>query len=197
MFESSVSWLTTQISLQKSFGRNATRRGNTHEFFSPVSVYQTSNGYVYLAVGNDRQWQSMVAQAPFASLDKPEYEKNKGRIRDVEQLNRDINAITRNYTSEELIELFTAITVPISKIKTIPEVVDDPLVKKSIITATDPESGTTLHLTPPPNMTPFLEQNGQSMNFPPRFGEHNAEIYGDTLGYPHEKLAALKEKGII
>ncbi len=67
MFESSVSWLTVPIALDKSFGTPITRRGNTHEFFCPVSVYQTQDGFVYLAVGNDRQWAAMTAQEIFRS----------------------------------------------------------------------------------------------------------------------------------
>ena len=197
MFESSVSWMTVPITLSKSFGANISRRGNTHEFFSPVSVYKTSNGFVYLAVGNDKQWNSMVSQDMFKSLAKDEYKNNKGRIEDVLNLNKAINDITEQYTSEELIELFNSITVPISKIKNVNEVVEDPLVAKRILTSTDPKTGTKITLAPPPNMTPFLEENNQKLSFPPRFGEQNQEIYGDLLGYDEAKLDELKEKGII
>jgi formyl-CoA transferase len=197
MFESTVSWLTVPITLSDSFGKRISRRGNTHEFFCPVSVYQTDNGYVYLAVGNDRQWKNMVSQDMFISLDKPEYEKNAGRIGDVENLNAAINAITRNYTSEELIELFTSITVPISKIKTVTEVASDPLIEKKLLHAQDPVTGTRITLAPPPNMTPFLETVKRQLSFPPRFGEHNRQIYGDKLGYSEEELAQLKRAGII
>jgi formyl-CoA transferase len=197
MFESTVSWLTVPITLTDSFDKTITRRGNTHEFFCPVSVYQTSNGYVYLAVGNDRQWKTMISQERFKSLDKPEYEKNAGRIGDVTNLNADINEITRNYTSEELIELFTSITVPISKINTVAEVVSDPLVEKRLLYAQDLVSGTRITLAPPPNMTPFLTASQQQLSFPPRFGENNQQIYGETLGYSDDELARLKEKGII
>jgi crotonobetainyl-CoA:carnitine CoA-transferase CaiB-like acyl-CoA transferase len=197
MFESTVSWLTVPITLTDSFGKTITRRGNTHEFFCPVSVYQTSNGYVYLAVGNDRQWKTMISQDMFKSLDKPEYELNAGRIGDVENLNAAINEITRNYTSEELIELFTSITVPISKINTVAEVVSDPVVEKRLLHAQDPVSGTRITLAPPPNMTPFLTESQQKLSFPPRFGENNQQIYGGMLGYSDDELARLKEKGII
>jgi crotonobetainyl-CoA:carnitine CoA-transferase CaiB-like acyl-CoA transferase len=197
MFESSVSWLTVPIALTESFGKTITRRGNTHEFFCPVSVYPSSNGYVYLAVGNDRQWKSMVSQDIFKLLDKPEYEKNAGRIGDVANLNRAIAAITKNYTSEQLIDLFTSITVPISKIQSVAEVIADPLVGRRILQADDSVSGMSLTLAPPPNMTPFLEASHRRLSFPPRFGEHNREIYGQTLGYSDDELAQLKEKGII
>jgi formyl-CoA transferase len=197
MFESSVSWLTVPITFTASFDQMITRRGNTHEFFAPVSVYQSKNGYVYLAVGNDRQWKSVVAQEMFASLDKPEYEKNAGRIEDVNNLNQAINAITQNYTSEELIELFTSITVPISKIKNIEEVISDPLVECRLLFSADPVSGKQITLAPPPNMTPFLELSDRRLSFPPRFGEQNAEIYGQKLGYSEDELSSLRERGII
>ncbi|MCK5543124.1 MAG: CoA transferase [Desulfobacterales bacterium] len=197
MFESSVSWLTVPIALSKSFGANISRRGNTHEFFSPVSVYKTNNGFVYLAVGNDKQWNAMVSQDMFKSLAKEEYKKNQGRIADVTNLNKAINAITEQHTSEDLIELFTAITVPISKIKNVNEVVEDPLVAKRILTSKDPKTGTKITLAPPPNMTPFLEECDQKLTFPPRFGEHNEQIYGDKLGYDEVTLKEFKEKGII
>ena len=197
MFESTVSWLTVPIALSKSFGATISRRGNTHEFFSPVSVYKTRNGFVYLAVGNDRQWTAMVDLPMFASLAKESYQKNKGRIEDVKNLNKAINAITQKYTSEELIEIFTAITVPISKIKNVNEVMEDPLVVNKILTSTDPVTGLTITLAPPPNMTPFLEGCDRKLSFPPRFGEQNQEIYGNLLGYDEATLTGFKEKGII
>ncbi len=196
MFESSASWLTVPISMTASFGKKVTRRGNTHEFFSPVSVYETRDGFVYVAVGNDRQWKSLVAQDMFKSLDKPAYEKNAGRIADVANLNRAINEITRQHTTAELIDLFTRITVPISKINRIEDVIEDPLVKRRLLTARDPVTGREIIMAPPPYMTPFLAENDRRMTFPPRFGEHNAEIYGQ-LGYGEAELSKLKDKGVI
>ena len=197
MFESTVSWLTVPITLSGTFDVKSSRRGNTHEFFCPVSVYKTSNGYIYLAVGNNRQWEAMVSQDMFKSLAKEDYKKNEGRIADVANLNKAINAITQKHTSEELIELFTSITVPISVIKEISEVIKDPLVEKRLLSTKDPKSGMEVSLAPPPNMTPFLEDCGRKLSFPPRFGEQNKEIYGDILGYSDSDLTEFKEKGII
>ena len=190
-------WLTVPITFTASFDQEITRRGNTHEFFAPVSVYPSKNGFVYLAVGNDRQWKNMVSQEIFASLDKPEYEKNAGRIGDVQNLNNAISAITRKYVSEELIQLFTSITVPISKIQNIGEVISDRLVEKRLLSTKDQVSGKQITLAPPPNMTPFLEQSDRHLSFPPRFGEQNTAIYGQRLGYSDDQLSELKEKGII
>jgi len=197
MFESSVSWLTVPITFTASFNKTMTRRGNTHEFFCPVSVYPTNNGFVYLAVGNDRQWKSMVSLEMFASLDRPQYAKNAGRIADVKNLNRAISAITRQHSSEDLLEKLNAITVPASKIKTIREVVADPLVARRLLFARDPVSATRITLAPPPHTTPFTEQSGRELSFPPRFGQHNPEIYGGVLGRSASELVDLKARGII
>jgi formyl-CoA transferase len=197
MLESSVSWLTVPITMTVTFKKKISRRGNTHEFFSPVSVYKTKDGFVYVAMGNDRQWKSLVGEPMFKSLDKPEYEKNAGRIKDVENLNKAINAITEKMPSEELIALFNRLTLPISKIKTIPEVVADSLVERRLLYSTDPKTGLKLTLAPPPTPSPYLEEIQRQMSFPPRFGEQNQEVYGTRLGYSDADLARLKEKKVI
>jgi len=197
MFESTVSWLTVPITLTKSFGKKITRRGNTHEFFAPVSVYETKDGYVYIAVGNDRQWEDFTKIPGFEVLSTEEYKTNAGRIADVQNLNRRINEITRNFTSAELIDIFNQRTIPISKINTIEEVIQDPLVERRLLYAKDPKTGAEITLSPPPYMTPYLQSINRTLSFPPRFGEHNEEIYGGMLGMSSEEIATLKEKGII
>ncbi len=197
MFESTTSWLTVPITMTSSFGIKVTRRGNTHEFFAPVSVYKTKDGYVYIAVGNDRQWASIVNLEPFKSLNNPAYEKNEGRIRDVKNLNKKINEITKNIPTDKLIEMFKSITVPISKINSIEDVIRDPIVSKRVLKTKDPKTGISVTLAPPPYWTEFLQENNGMLSFPPRFGEHNKEIYGRILGYSEDELQGLRKDGII
>lgn len=197
MFESTTSWLTQPITHTVTFKKKVARRGNTHEFFAPVSVYETKNGYAYIAVGNDRQWETMTKIPGFESLYKKEYERNAGRIADVNHLNQAVNAITKNLMTEELIDIFNKATIPISKVNTIEEVVNDPLVKPNLIRSKDSKTGLEITVAPPPFMTPYLKSTGQTLPFPPRFGEHNEEIYGGLLGYSPERLKELKEKKVI
>jgi crotonobetainyl-CoA:carnitine CoA-transferase CaiB-like acyl-CoA transferase len=46
-------------------------------------------------------------------------------------------------------------------------------------------------------MTSFVEKADRKLAFPPRFGEHNQEIYGKLLGYSQQDLADLTEKKVI
>jgi crotonobetainyl-CoA:carnitine CoA-transferase CaiB-like acyl-CoA transferase len=197
MFQSLVSWEVNPIMLTKSFGARIRRRGNTHEFFAPVSVYETADGYVYIAVGNDRQWQAMTELPGFESLYSEERKTNSGRIADVVRLNQEMNGITRTRTTEELIGLLQSITVPVSTVNSIEDVIEDPMVRDKMTTAVDPRTGRVVYLPPTPVITPYLESVGRRMSFPPRLGEHNEEIYGGLLGYDKERIAALKEVGVI
>ncbi len=197
MFESTVSWLTQAITHTVTFKKKVTRRGNTHEFFAPVSVCETINGYAYIAVGNDRQWETMTNIPGFESLYKKEYERNAGRIADVENLNQSINAITKKFTTEELIEIFNKATIAISKVNTIGEVVEDPLVKPNLIRSKDPKTGLEVTIAPPPFNNPYLKSVNRKLSFPPRFGEQNEEFYGGLLGYSTEQLKEFKEKNVI
>lgn len=197
MFMSTVSWLTVPITLAKSFGNTISRRGNTHEFFAPVSVYETKNGYVYIAVGNDRQWSSFTQLPGFEGFAQPEYETNRGRIEDVKNLNAAINECTRRKTTEEMIDLCNSATIAISKVNTIEEVLEDPYVQINLITAKDHLSGKRIWMAPPPYDTPYINASGRELSFPPRSGEHNREIYGRLLNYSDVRIQEMKKKGVI
>ncbi|MCX5811847.1 MAG: CaiB/BaiF CoA-transferase family protein [Proteobacteria bacterium] len=197
MFQSTVSWLTVPITQTKSFNKKIKRRGNTHEFFAPVSVYKTKDGYVYIAVGNDMQWERMLKMGGFEALEKPEYARNEGRIKDVDNLNRAIEEATVRFGTNELIGLFTNATIPISKVNTIEEVLEDPYIKDEILSSTDERSGTTIYLAPQPLTTSYVKSLNRILPFPPRFGEHNEEIYCKKLGISVEHLEQLKAKGVV
>ena len=197
MLDSTSSWLTVPITLSQSFGRKISRRGNTHEFFAPVSVYPTRDSFVYLAVGNDKQWGNFVKIPGFESLESPDYVKNAGRIADVDNLNKKIGAITGKMGTDVLIATLKAAGMAIAKISTVDEVASDPYIAPNLLHSKDEKTGQELTLAPPPIMTDYLRQNNQTLRFPPRFGEHNKAVYGQVLGYSESQLAEMKEKGII
>lgn len=197
MFQSTVSWLTQPITMATTFGRIMKRKGNTHEFFSPTSVFPTSDGYVYLATGNNAQWQRLVSLPGFEHLAEPRYETNAGRIADVRELNRRLSKVTKKFTTAELLELLRSIQVPVSKVQSIPEVCEDPAIKDKFLRSEDPVTGFKVTMAPPPTLTDYIRDVGQTLSFPPRLGEHNEAIYGGVLGMSQEELESLKRDGVI
>jgi len=191
MLQSAVSWLVNPIMLTYALKEPVTRRGNTHQFFAPVSVYPTRDGYVYLAVGNDRQWAAITDTPAFAHLARPDYERNAGRIAGGQQLNRHMAEVLQGMTTNEALELFQSRGVPVSRVDTIADVAADALVKTRLIHISDSYSDLVITLPGPPvGAAPPL-------TFPPRLGEHNEQLYGQVLGYKAERLADLRQRGII
>ncbi len=191
LHRSAVSWMVNPVMMTHSLNQPVTRRGNTHQFFGPVSVYATSDGYVYIAVGSDRQWAAITGLPDFRPLARPEYERNAGRIAALRQLNQHLAQIFRKFTTIEALELFRAIEVPISRVNTMAEVITDPPVAGHLSYVTDRRSGMTVALPAPP------AGEAPSLSFPPRLGEHNRQIYGQVLGFTAATLADLRERGVI
>jgi len=197
MIDSTSSWLTQPITMATTFGRTMTRRGNTHEFFGPVSVFPTADGYVYIALGNDVQWQRLLAVSGFEGLADPAYETNAGRIADMSALNAKLAECTRTYSTARLLEAFRNGTIPIAKVQGVLEACEDPAIKPKLLHSTDPRTGFEVTLAPPPVMTDFLKAHKQTMSFPPRHGEHNAAVYGGSLGLSDAEVEHLRTEGVI
>ena len=197
MIDSTTSWLTQPVTMARTFDRPMTRRGNTHEFFGPVSVFPSSDGYVYIALGNDVQWQRLVALPGFEGLADPAYETNAGRIKDMAALNVRLGAVTQTFSTEALLATFREATIPIAKVQGIQEVCEDPAIAPKLLKSVDPVTGFEVTLAPPPVMTEYLEARGRTMPFPPRLGEHNRAVLGGELGLSDDELSALIADGAI
>ena len=191
MFRSAVSWMLTPVMLTGSLREPVGRRGNTHQFFAPVSVYPTRDGYVYMAVGNDRQWAALGSLPAFAGLARPEYAANAGRIADVAALNRALGERFAGLETAPAIALLHGAGIPASRVSTIADLLADPLVAPGLVRVTDPRSGLTVLLPPPPAGAP------PALTVPPRLGEHNARVYGEALGYGAGQVQALAAAGIL
>jgi len=193
MFRSAATWMASPLMLT-ALGERVTRRGNTHQFFAPASVYPTLDGFVYVAVGNDRQWEAITKLPGCESLADPAYQRNAGRIADVEQLNRRISDCTRTMTTVDLMAALNGIGVPVAKVNTLNDVLEEPLLKKWLARARDERSGTQVILPP---LADVSDGGLAALSFPPRLGEHNEAIYSGALGMTSARIAELKERGII
>jgi formyl-CoA transferase len=183
--------MASPILLAASLGERITRKGNTHQFFAPVSVFATRDGHVYVAVGNDLQWAALVKLPPFATLAAPAYDTNAGRIADAGRLHRELGERFAALTTAEALALLQGAGVPIARVSTLADVVADPLVAPWLHRVTDPRTGLTVVLPAPPVGDP------PPLAFPPRLGEHNERIYGAALGYTPERLADLRRRRVI
>jgi len=188
MTECALSLLSFQLSAT-SMGEKPPKSGNQHPTFAPVDVYPTKDGYVSLAVGNNKQWKSITEFPGFGSLSQDIYSSNEGRKRENDKLTRELIAITSEHSTEELIRIFRSARIPVSVVNSLEDVLEDDYLSGKFISVRDPVSAVEMKLAPPPVPANLSDE----IKFPPRLGEHNGEIYGE-LGYDVEEL---RRDGVI
>jgi crotonobetainyl-CoA:carnitine CoA-transferase CaiB-like acyl-CoA transferase len=197
LFDCAVCWTATHLPLSMTYDVDVSRRGNTHQFFTPVSLFKTRDGYVYLGVGSDRQWKTLVGLSEFKHLDKPRYETNTGRMADGSSLIEAIGKVFAQKSTKESVSLIKGAGLVVGASRPLREVGEDSMVQKKLIKATDPKTKMQAVLGSPPVETPFLESGGYWLSFPPRLGEHNREILEQDLGYKPEKIKDLENRKVI
>jgi len=190
---SALSWMVSPVALT-ALGEPITRRGNTHQFFAPVSVYSTRDGYAYIAVGTDRQWEALTGLPGFERLAEPEYRRNAGRITDVDRLNARLAEASAGWRTDDLVGSLQAAGVPAAKVSQLAEVVGNLSNSQATARARDPKTGVELLLPPLPVVS---EPGLTELAFPPRLGEHNEAIFGEGLGLSRTELSQLQSQGVI
>jgi len=197
MAQAAVSWLQTFLPMLdlESPPEELRRAGNEHRQFIPVNAYRTRDGYLYLAIGSDAQWQRFVAKPPFTGLAEERYATNEGRRRNKGDLHRGIEAVTREHDAADLSRALAAAAIPHAPITPIERVMDLPFVAPALLRTRAPD-GRTVRLPPPAVGTPFLRERKGELPFAPGYGEHTDAVLGEA-GLDGAAIAALRREGVV
>ena len=112
-------------------------------------------------------------------------------MNDGETLHRELGACFRQLATDAALALLRGAGIPVSKVQSVPDLLDDPEVAPRLMPVNDSRSGLTLLLPAPPT------GDAPPLSFPPRLGEHNERVFGEGLGYGAARLHDLEERGII
>ncbi|MEJ2175857.1 MAG: CoA transferase [bacterium] len=194
MLQAAASWLITTLPLLDfdCAPWEVTRAGNEHRKFVPTNVYPTTDGYLYMAIGSDVQWQRLTARERFRALASEARRTNEGRSHDRVALKREIGELTARYSAAELEEDLRAATIAHARIHDIRAVAAlDALAGR--LTRTRTPDGRTIRMQPMPVDLPEAECE---YAFPPRYGEHTRPVLHEA-GYSAQECAALAAGGVI
>ncbi len=178
MAQCAASWLITalpQLNFVKSNDELFKRSGNEHRSFIPCNVYPTKDGFVYLAIGNDLQWAKFTLQKGFEKLATEARRTNDGRMKDKENIYREIGELTKKFTTQEFVDFCLELNLSVAPVNSIEEVAELEFVKKYLLKTILP-MGKEAKLSPPSYNTEFLEKNNFTLKCPPHLGEHNEII---------------------
>lgn len=174
------------------------RWGNAHPALVPYQVFDTLDGQIVVAVGNDQQWLRFCKALSRQDLaDNPKYRKAKGRIEDRKSLLPGIEAHIAQQTTEHWLAAFSAADVPHGRINNYREVFSHPQIvhrKMAISVSREDGPGTVKNVANPIN---FSETPIQYKHASPSLGRHTSRVLSELLRLSQGKLHALKEQGII
>jgi crotonobetainyl-CoA:carnitine CoA-transferase CaiB-like acyl-CoA transferase len=175
LLDSAVSVLGLPAGIVAATGASPGRLGNAHPSLAPYQPYPAADGYVIVAVANERLWSKFCAAVGLDVLEHdPRFATNTDRLANRVELNARLDALFATRTVAEILAALQAAGVPSGRIRAVTDVLDDPalaarqmLVSLQAGTRTVIVPGNPIHLSdlPPLETSP-----------PPRVGEHTAAI---------------------
>lgn len=195
MAQAAVSWLVTQLPVVELGGTPPGRTGNEHREFVPVNAYPTRDGFLYLAVGNDRQWQKLTEVPGFEGLASEGRRSNAGRQAERGAIHEALGRLTASRSTTELERLFGEAGLVHAPIQSLEEVARAPWVARERPRCALPD-GRELRLAPPATSGEGGPAGERRPSPPPGYGEHTARILGE-IGLGEDEIAALKKQGVI
>ncbi len=194
MLQAATSWLINTLPLldMDCGPEEVTRSGNAHRKFVPTNIYPTSDGFIYIALGNDLQWRRLTETPKFAPLAADGRRTAAGRYDDRAAIYREFGEITARHGLAELAADFAAAKVPHAAINSVPEVRALDAIRAKLLRTRAPD-GREIRLQP---MAVDIAGAAVEYTFPPRFGEHTETVLAEA-GYSADDLAALRQAAVI
>jgi len=173
------------------------RVGNRHPNVVPYQPFQTSDGHVVIAVGNDGQFQRLCGALGIPETAEDErFAKGSARIQHQPELAQIIARIILEKSTPEWLTILEAVSVPCGPINTIEDVFNDPQVLHRGMKHSQPHAaaGDIDLIASPINLsaTPVEYQGA-----PPTLGEHTDHVLRDILELSDDEIAELHNKQVV
>ena len=178
-------------------GKAPVRRGTAHPNIVPYQAFASKDGYLMLAVGNDRQFAAFCKAAgkPALSADR-RFKTNAGRVKHRSALIPIVDSLCRKRPTKSWLKLLAKAGVPCGPINDLAQVFKEPQVKhRKLRFELDHGAGSRI----PQVRNPILYSR-TALEYcipPPVLGEHTARVLVEELGLPDEEIVSLKADGVI
>ncbi len=198
MLDTHVAWLANQGMNYLATGENPQRLGNQHPNIVPYQVFATSDGHVVLSVGNDPTFRRFCENFELSHLLEDErFATNAARVGNRQLVTDTLSPVLAAHATAWWVERLEALKIGCGPINTLSQVFADPQVQaRGMVVHMDhpatPDgvrviaNPVRLSATPPEYRLP-----------PPLLGQHTDEVLAERLGLDADRLAGLRERGVL
>ncbi|MCC3358123.1 CaiB/BaiF CoA transferase family protein [Bacillus sp. REN16] len=180
LVDSGLAWTVWEAAAYFGNGSIPERNGTSHRAAAPYQGFQTKNGFILIGAANQKLWEQfclhVVAKPEW--LENPRYASNSLRKEHVDELEKEIEVILVQNTSEYWLDLLEKQGIPSGPVYTYDQTMQDPHIRarEMVLEIEHPIAGKTQTLGFPAK---FSETPGQLGKPAPLLGQHNEEIINE------------------
>ena len=171
--------------------------GSQHPAITPFEAFESADGYIIIAIGNDSLWRKFCEHVERLDLVNDErFATNASRTANHDQLHPILTEIMRGRTTARWIEGLDALGVPCGPINTIDKVVNHPQVlAREMIAKVSHEITGGVEV---PGVPIKLSKTPGQVSAPaPALGEHTTKILTGLLAKSPDTVDRLEREGVV
>ncbi len=197
MLDCQVAMLENAIARYEVSGEVPKPAGNRHTSIVPFEPFDTIDGEIMIAAGNDALWAKFCQTAGLEAMISDErFVTNPMRNKHYDELRPLVAEKVRLKTTEEWMTLLDGAGVPNGPINSIDKVVvnEQVLAREMIVEVEHPVAG---KLRMPGIPVKLSETPGEIRMPAPVLGQHTVDVLEDLLGLTDEEIEELKAEKVI
>jgi len=197
LLEAGMAWTPWEFGAFFGSGEVPGATGTRHRRSAPYQAYRTQDGYVTVGAGSKKLWQNfctMVCERPDWLTD-PRFAAAESRLTNIDELEREIEAIFTTQPTSHWVRLLDAAAVPAGPVYGYDQLLGDPHVeaRRMVVEIDHPLMGKMKTIGLP------LKSSGEltAIRRPaPWLGQHTGQIL-DAAGYSPSEIENLFEDGVV
>ena len=196
LYEAVFNVMESLIPEYSAFGVVREAAGSALPGIVPTNAYRCSDGYVLIAGNGDSIFLRLMKAIDRDDLGAaPDLANNAGRVKRVQEIDGAIEAWTRTRTIDAALKAMEAARVPAGRVYNAKDIAEDPHYRaRGMLLEQTTREGYKLEV---PGIVPKLSATpGSVRSSAPRLGEDTDAVLRE-LGFSAEKLAALRDQGVI
>lgn len=196
MLDAQISMLNYMATMYFLSGEDPFGIGNSHFVHVPYNTFQTSDGFVVIAVIFDSFWHNLLEVLDSDVLRDEKYKGQPGRLADKDFIEKCMGDILKTNTTAHWLEQLELKRIPCAPVNQFSDALSDEQVlhRNMVVELSHPNGQTTRG---PGNPIKLSKAEDQTFSPAPLLGQDTDQVLNSLLDYSNEQLAALRVQKII